>query len=217
MRRRLSVVALALLALALTALPAAGEAPFPPADWQQTARFSGEYLYASFEGESSYVSISGYDGSFKLPGVKGKGIQDQLVAVIFDMASCDPKTKIQTELHLFGSLFTGGATVPVYDSGTHSMSLAFLLRGIERTYQTVNCSWENRGYVSEAQISAEFSIAGPFGINKCKGNCFSVCEFTGTMRLTYKGSDLLEGIPFDTVSEGFGGTRRGDIFWWSAQ
>jgi hypothetical protein len=198
----------------MTALPATGEEPFPPADWQQTARFSGDYLYASFEGQGRYVSISGYDGRLKLPGVKGKGTRDELVAVILDMVSCDPATGIQTELHLFGALFTGDDPIPVYDSNTHSMAAALQLHGIERIYNTTGCSWENRSFSAEDEISAEFTIGGDFATTKCKGKCFAVCEFTGTMNLAYQEDNLLKGILFDTVSEGFGGSRHGDIFWY---
>ena len=220
MRKKLSVLSLAVLALVLTALPAAGEEPFPPADWQQTARFSGDYLHASFEGAADgyrYVSIGGYAGSFRLPGTKGKGIQDELVTVSFDMGSCNSEGTLETELHLLGSLFTGGGPEPVYEADTHAMLASFGLAGIERTYKTVDCSWENRTIESEASIAATFTIDGQFATNQCKGNCFAVCEFTGTMKLTYDGSNFVMEIPFDTVSEGFGGSRRGEIFWWSAQ
>ncbi len=216
MRRHFSIVALAVLALVMTALPATGEEPFPPADWQQTARFSGDYLYASFEGQGRYVSISGYDGRFKLPGVKGKGTRDELVAVIFDMVSCDPQTGIQTEIHLFGGLLTPDGQVPVYHSDTHSMAAALQLHGIERIYNTTGCSWENRSFSAEDEISAEFTIGGDFATTKCKGKCFAVCEFVGSISLLYGATNLLEGIPFDTVMEGFGGTRRGDIFWYAS-
>jgi len=216
MRRHFSIVALAVLALVLTALPATGGEPFPPADWQQTARFSGEFLYASFEGQGRYVSISGYDGSFKLPGVKGKGTQDELVAVIFDMVSCDPATGIQTEIHLFGGFFTPDGQVPVYNSDTHSMAAALQLEGIERTYNTTDCSWENRSLSAVDGISAVFTVDGYYVTSKCKGKCFAVCEFVGTISLLYGATNLLEGVPFDTVMEGFGGTRRGDIFWYAS-
>jgi hypothetical protein len=216
MKEALSIVALTTLAMIMTALPATGEEPFPPADWQQTARFSGDYLYASFEGESGYLSINGYDGSFKLPGVKGKGIQDELVTVIFDAVSCDPVTGIQTERHLFGGLFTGDGDVPVFNAETHTMNATFQLHGIERIYNTTDCSWENRMFVNEEEISAEFTIEGIYATSKCKGKCFAVCEFVGSMSLTYEATNLLEGIPFDTVMEGFGGTRHGDIFWFAS-
>ena len=216
MKKALSIVALTVLAMIMTALPATGEEPFPPTDWQQTARFSGDYLYASFEGQGRYVSISGYDGSFKLPGVKGKGTQEELVAVIFDMFSCDPETGIQTELHLFGGLFTGDGDVPVFNADTHTMNATLQLHGIERVYDTTDCSWENRTLQKEKETSAEFAIDGNFVTSKCKGKCFAVCEFVGSMSLTYEMNNLLEGIPFDTVMEGFGGTRHGDIFWYAS-
>jgi hypothetical protein len=217
MRKSISVIALVILALLVAALPAAGEEPFPPADWEQTARFSGDHLYASFEGQQdgfSYISINGYDGSFRLSGVKGRGIQDQLVSVIFDMGACDPVTGMQTERHLMGALFTGNGPVPVYDSNTHSMMASLQLHGIERIYDTADCSWENRTFVSEEDIVADFSIDGAFVTEKCKGKCFAVCGFSGSMSLTLDATNLLEGIPFDAVSEGFGGTRNGDIFWY---
>lgn len=216
MKKILSTVALTVAAMIMTALPATGEEPFPPADWQQTARFSGDFLYASFEGEGRYVSISGYDGGFKLPGVKGKGTQDELVAVIFDMFSCDPVTGIQTERHLFGGLFTGDGDVPVFNADTLTMTATMQLHGIERTYNTTDCSWENRMLVNEEEISAEFMIDGDYATKKCKGKCFSVCEFAGNMSLSYEATNLLAGIPFDKVMEGFGGTRHGDIFWYTS-
>ena len=217
MRKSISTPALMILALLATALPAAAEEQFPPADWEQSARFSGDHLYASFEDQQDgfrYISVNGYDGSFRLPGVKGPAIQDELVGVIFDMGSCDAATQIQTERHLFGALFTGDRQIPVYDSGTHSMMGNLQLHGIERTYNTTDCSWENRTLVSEEEISAEFAIDGDFLTRKCKGKCFAVCEFVGSKSLLYEGIDRLEGIAFDSVSEGFGGTRHGDIFWY---
>ena len=55
MKRNLITAVIAVLAMILTAVPAAGEGPFPPDAWEHTAQFSGDRLYASFEWASGDI------------------------------------------------------------------------------------------------------------------------------------------------------------------
>lgn len=216
MNKRLTIVFIAAVALVLSAVPAAGQEPFPPADWEHTARFSGDHLYAYFEwmsGESAGLTIEAYDGAFKSAGKKGKGTANQLVSARFEASDCDADG-VMVYRTFVGSTFRPGVD-PVYDAETHAVHAVITMGGHEWQYRTVDCSWASRVLLAGSDITATLTIDGHFVTQRCRGKCYAVCEFVGSISLQHGATDLLEGKQFDTVLDGQGAHHAGEISWWA--